>query len=92
MQIIYFKYVFIPLTTNMVSVLFVTCLSLYAEIGTSFSLQSLSNINAGSDVRMWKKNLILTLGEFTGDGLNTTYFALYIMEIHLACLRIHGII
>lgn len=57
-QIIHLQCVFIPLTGKMVSFLFyllLVFLSLYAEIGTSFSLQSQANINAGSDVRMWKK-------------------------------------
>lgn len=55
MQIIHFKCVFISLAGKMVSFLFYLPLvfpSLYAEIGTSFSLQSQPNINAGSDVRM----------------------------------------
>lgn len=55
MQIIHFKCVFISLTGKMVSFLFYLSLvfpSLYAEIGTSFSLQPQPNINAGNDVRM----------------------------------------
>lgn len=55
MQVIHFKCVFISLAGKTVSFLFYLLLvfrSLYAEIGTSFSLQSQPNINAGSNVRM----------------------------------------
>jgi len=55
MQIINFENDFMLLAGKMVSSLFYLSLvfpSLYAEIGTSFSLKSQPNINAGSDVRM----------------------------------------
>lgn len=58
MQTIHFKYVFISLAGKMVSFCFYWLLvfpSLYAEIGTSFSLQSQPNINAGSDVKKCEK-------------------------------------